>query len=143
MSWTAPLVVFGDAQAAAATYLRAALAGRAEPYAAGATVGTRVPDARSPETPTLPFVLVRLDGALPDRSRATSRVTLRITVWHTDPDRAHDLAQLVQGLMAVHNGPVIRSAEPLLGPVAAIDPDSAVDLSTCTVAANVRPVQLT
>ncbi|MFF0389677.1 hypothetical protein ACFYS8_13440 [Kitasatospora sp. NPDC004615] len=140
---SAPLVVFGDAQAAAATYLRAALAGRAEPYAAGATVGTRVPDGRRPEDPHLPYVLARLDGAIPDPSRANSRVTLRLTVWHIDPDQAHDLAQLVQGLMAIHNGPVIRSVRPALGPVPALDPDSAVDLSTCTVTANVRPIQLT
>lgn len=139
---SAPLVVFGDAQAAAATALRDALAGRPEPYADGVTVGTRVPDGRTPEDPRLPYVMARLDGSLPHPSMANARATLRVTVWHTGPDEAHDLAQLCQGLLVVHNGPVIRSVRPATGPVPAVDPDSGVDLSTFTVSANVRPVQL-
>ncbi|MGK5729725.1 hypothetical protein [Streptomyces sp. URMC 124] len=141
-----PLVLFPDTQAAAAGVLRTALAGRLEPYAAGATVGTSVPGDRSPETPHLPYVLVRKDSDLPHSSMANTRCTLRVTIWHQDPDQAHDLAQLCQGLLIVHSGPVIRGVRPATGPLAAVDDSSqnspgssGIDLSTFTVLANVRP----
>lgn len=138
-----PLVVFGDAASAAASAIRDALATRPESYADGVTVGTRVPDSRSPEDPHLPYVLVAVDGDLPHPSLANSAVTLRVTVWHEDRDQAHDLAQLVRGLLHVHSGPVIRSTRPGTGPLHALDPDSEVNLSTFTVTANIRPTTLT
>ncbi|MEU9498250.1 hypothetical protein [Streptomyces sp. NPDC048196] len=137
-----PLVVFGDVQAAGAEVLRTALAGRPESYAAGVTVGTRVPGDRSPEAPHLPYVLVAKDSDTPHPSMANARCTLRITVWHEDADQAHDLAMLCQGLMVVHSGPVIRGVRPGIGPLPAVDHESGVDLSTCTVLANVRPTVL-
>jgi hypothetical protein len=133
-----PLVVFGDAQAAAAGVLRTALVTRAEDYAAGAQVGTLVPGDRSPEVPRLPYVLVAKDTDTPHPSMANARVTLRVTVWHKDGDQAHDLAQLCQGLLLVHSGPVIRGCRPATGPLPARD-ESGVDLSTLTVLANVKP----
>lgn len=139
---TKPLVVFADAQAAGADILRAALDGRAEAYAAGASTGTRVPGDRSFEVPHLPYVMVRNDGSLVQHL-ANSRTTLRVTVWHEDADQAHDLAQLCHGLLlAYRGGPVIRGCRPLTGPLSAVDPDSHTDLSTFTVAANVRPTVL-
>jgi hypothetical protein len=142
-----PLVVFGDVQSSGAGVLRAALAGRPEPHAAGVTVGTRVPDDRSPEMPLLPYVLVRKDSDLPHPSMANSRCTLRVTVWHEDPDQAHDLAMLCQALLLVHSGDVIRGVRPGTGPIAAVDTGldrsaSGVDLSTFTVLANVKPQPL-
>lgn len=134
-----PLTVFPDAQAAGAALLRTALAGRPEPFAAGVTVGTRVPGDRSPETPRLPYVLVRKDSDLPHSSMANTRCTIRCTVWHADADQAHDLTQLCQGLLIVHSGPVIRGVRPGTGPIPAVDPASEVDLSTFTVLANVKP----
>lgn len=139
-----PLVVFADAQAAGATVLRTALASRSEPYADGVTVGTRVPGDRSPETPYLPYVMVRKDGDLPHSSMANARCTLRVTVWHADADQAHDLAMLCQGLLLVHSGPVIRGVRASTGPIAAVDEGaeraaSGIDLSTFTVLANVKP----
>lgn len=139
---TKPLVGFGDVQSAGAAVLRTALAGRPEPFAAGATVGTRVPGDRSPETPRLPYVMVRKDSDLPHPSMANSRCTLRVTVWHEDPDQAHDLAQLCQGLLIVHSGEVIRGTRPATGPIHTTDPDSDIDLSTFTVIANVKPQPL-
>ncbi|MFC5144293.1 hypothetical protein [Streptomyces aureoversilis] len=133
------LVVFPDAQSAAADILRQALAGRSEVFAAAVTVGTLVPGDRSPETPRTPYVLVRKDSDLPHSSMANARATLRITVWHADADQAHDLAQLCQGLLIVHSGPVIRGVRPGTGPLAAVDEASGFDLSTFTVLANVRP----
>ncbi|MGY4902569.1 hypothetical protein [Streptomyces sp. 900116325] len=138
-----PLVVFADAQAAAADALRAALAGRSEPYSADAAVGTRVPGDRAPETPHLPYVLVRKDADMPHSSMANSRATIRVTVWHESADDAHDLAMLCQGLLLVHSGPVIRGVRPATGPIAAVDPDSGTDLSTFTVLANIKPLPLT
>jgi hypothetical protein len=142
-----PLVVFGDAAAAGATALRDALTGRSEPYAADATVGTRVPDLRSPEDPRLPFILIAEDDADPHPARINAAVLLRITVWHRDRDQAHDLAQLAAGLLNIHSGPVIRSTRSGsgygTGPHHAIDSDSEVDLSTFTLTANIRPIQLT
>jgi hypothetical protein len=138
-----PLVVFGDVQAAAAGVLRTALAARSEAYAAGATVGTRVPDTRSPEAPHLPYVLVRKDSDLPHSSMANAKCTIRVTVWHMDADKAHDLAMLCQGLLLIHAGPVIRGVRSGTGPLAATDPSSGVDLSTLTVLANIRPIPLT
>jgi hypothetical protein len=137
-----PLTVFPDVQSAAAGILRSALAVRGEPYAADAAVGTRVPGDRSPETPHLPYVIVRLDASLPHGAMANARCTLRCTVWHMDPDQAHDLAQLCQGLLLVHDGTVLRSIRPATGPLAAADPDSGIDLSTFTVIANARPTVL-
>lgn len=137
-----PLVVFGDVQSSGAEVLRAALAGRSEPHAAGVTVGTRVPGDRAPETPRLPYVLVRKDGDLPHPSMANARCTLRVTIWHEDADQAHDLAMLCQGLLLVHSGPVIRGVRPGTGPLPAVDDASSVDLSTFTVLANVKPQPL-
>ncbi|WP_037686965.1 hypothetical protein [Streptomyces aureocirculatus] len=133
------LTVFDDAQAAGAGVLRTALAARGEPYAAGATVGTRVPADRSPELDRLPYVMVRKDSDSPHHSMANARVTLRVTVWHTGADAAHDLAMLCQALLIVHAGPVIRGVRPGTGPLAAVDDVSGTELSTFTVLANIKP----
>lgn len=133
------LTVFPDSQAAGAGVLREALVGRPESHAAGVTVGTTVPGDRSPEAPRLPYVLVRKDTDLPHSSMANSRCTLRVTVWHTGADDAHDLAMLCQGLLLVHSGPVIRGVRPATGPIPAVDPETGIDLSTVTVIANVKP----
>ncbi|MFT2014592.1 hypothetical protein ACMA1D_01905 [Streptomyces sp. 796.1] len=136
---TKPLTVFPDVQSAGAGVLRAALAGRSEPYVVGVAVGTRVPGDRSPETPDLPYVMVRKDTDAPHSSMANARCTLRVTVWHADADQAHDLAMLCQGVLLVHSGPVIRGCRPATGPLPAVDDVSGIDLSTLTVLANVRP----
>lgn len=136
------LAGFPDVQAAGAAVLREALAGRPEPHAVGAKVGTRVPTDRSPETSSLPYVLVRKDTDLPHPSMANARCTLRCTVWHVGADEAHDLAMLCQGLLIVHSGPIIRGVRPATGPLPAVDTETAIELSTFTVIANVRPVLL-
>ncbi|HEY6117187.1 MAG TPA: hypothetical protein VI172_14640 [Candidatus Dormibacteraeota bacterium] len=138
-----PLAVFPDVQSIGAEILRTALADRGEAYAVGVSVGTRVPGDRTPETPHLPYVLVRLDASIPHGSMANARCTLRVTVWHEDADQAHDLAQLCQGLLVIHDGTRLRSVRPAMSPLPATDPDSDIDLSTFTVTANVRPLVLT
>ncbi|MFJ4799202.1 hypothetical protein [Kitasatospora purpeofusca] len=136
-------VLFPDAAAEACRILRTGLAARPEPYAAGATVGTRVPDARTPEDPRLPLVLVAVDGTTTHPSRLAADVLLRVSVWHTDADRAHDLAQLAAALLHRAAGPVIRSTRPGTGPVPGLDPDSRVPLATLTVTARIAPTPLT
>lgn len=135
-----PLVVFGDAQAAAIRVLKAGLSARPQPYSAGVTIGTRVPGDRSPEIPRLPFLLVALDGTPRVEYPVNARAALRITVWHRSEADAHDLAQLAQGLLLTHTGPVLRSVRPGTGVAKTVDPDTGIDLATFTVAANVRPV---
>jgi hypothetical protein len=120
------LLVFKDSQAAGAGVLRTALAGRPEPFAADATVGTRVPPSRSPEE-QFRYVLVRKDGDAPHSSMAMSRVLLRVTVWHEDADQAHDLAMLCQGLWSATRA-VIRGVRPGTGPLPGTDPTPG---STC------------
>lgn len=142
MGLVKPLVTFTDSQAAGAGLLRTALAGRPEPFAVGVTVGTKVPVGRTPEQ-QFRYVMVRKDGDTPHSSMANARVLLRVTVWHEDPDQAHDLAMLCQGLLIAHDGTVLRSVRPNGGPLPATDPDSGIDLSTFTVHANVRPDVLT
>ncbi|WP_331445865.1 hypothetical protein [Streptomyces xanthochromogenes] len=133
-----PLAVLPDVQSAAAGVLRSALATRLESFAADCTVGTRVPGDRSPETPRLPYAMVRLDLTMPHGSMASARCTIRVTVWHEDADQAHDLAQLCQGLLVVHDGSVLSSVRPATGPLPAVDDKSSVDLSTFTVTVTVR-----
>jgi hypothetical protein len=135
-----PLVVFGDAQAAAIGVLKAGLVAHPQPYGAGVTFGTRVPGDRSPETPRLPFLLVALDGTPAVEYPVNARAALRITVWHRTEADAHDLAQLAHGLLLVHTGPVMRSVRPGTGVAKTVDPATGLDLATFTVAANVRPV---
>lgn len=137
-----PLVVFGDAQAAAAQLLRAALAGRGEAYAAGVEVGDRLPEDRSYDVDRLPYVLVRDDAATGEQWPVNQRSTLRVTVWHHTSDDAHDLAQLCLGLLLVHSGDVLRSVRYGTGVLRGADPDSDVDLASFTVLANVRPTVL-
>ena len=135
-----PLVVFGDAKAAAITVLREGLAEHPAPHTVGVSFGTRGPGARSPETPRLPFVLVATDGTSLAGWPANARTTVRVTVWHASEEHAHDLAQLAQALLLVHSGPVLRSVRPGPGVTTTVDPDTGIDLASFTVAANLRPV---
>lgn len=92
-------VVWPDVEAAAITYLKAALTARAESYASGVTVMNKVPTTRPAR-----MVLVRDDGgpALGD-VRATAR--MGIQVWAATTADAADLAALVVALiMAWPNG---------------------------------------
>lgn len=132
-----PLVLFGDAAAATVAALSAALTGRSEPYAAGTAVATRVPDGRRRDG--APLVQVAIDSNAVQYP-VNARLTVRVTIWHRDPGRAHDLAQLCQALLAVHHGLVLRQLVPLTGPLDATDPASGADLSSFTMRADVRPI---
>jgi hypothetical protein len=135
---TRPVIVSPDAQRATRDVLRTALATR-EP---GATVSTRVPDFRSDDAPSLPYVLVRSDGRFRD-ARLNLRATVRVSVWHRDEGLTEDLAALCEGLLlAYEGGPAARSFQSVVGPLPAGDPETGDPLSFFTVTARLRPVQL-
>lgn len=138
MSLVKPVAVFGDAQAAAATALRALLADRTEPYAAGVQVGSKVPSDRSTDLPHLPYVLVRLDGTPSVQYPIVATGTLRITAWHADEGQAHDLVQLCHGLILAYSGPVIARVRPGTGVLPATDPDTGIPIASITVTVHIR-----
>lgn len=133
-----PLVVYGDAQAAAADYLRVALADRTEPYTDGVTVGTRIPGHRDIDTPVHPYVMVVQDGPGEVRQHVLAVVTLRVTVWAATEDDAYNLVQMCHGLLLIHSGDVIRSTLASLSPYPSADPDTGEPIGSCSVLANLR-----
>jgi len=103
-----PVVVQPDVELWATSWLRAALAERGEPYAAGVYVGTRVPPERRDR-----MVLVRRDGGVrPDLVREVSRLAVR--TWATTEQDANDLSRLVGALLwsAPTGDPVLHVAQP-------------------------------
>ncbi len=132
-----PLAVYPDQVAAVLAVLGAELAARAEPYAAGAHLGTRVPTDRTTDLPGLPYVLVAKDSDTVTHP-VISRATIRVTVWHDTAENATDLAQLCHGLLLAHTGPVVAAVAPLTGPIPAVDTVTALPLATFTVAATTR-----
>lgn len=127
----AELYVYADAQAEAASVLRTAFAGRSEAYAQGIEVGGRVPRGAQPQTP---YLLVAVDGSTEVIYPIVQRSTVRVTVWHIDPDAALDLAQLAQAVLLAVSTDTL-TCHPLLGPQRAYDPDTETDLAWFTVRA--------
>jgi hypothetical protein len=99
-----PIILFPDVELWASEYLRTALTGRGEPYAAGAYVSNAVPATRRPR-----MVIVRRDGG-PRLDLIREAARLGVNVWaETDRD-ATDLARLVAALLwaAPDGNPVLR-----------------------------------
>lgn len=136
---------FDDPVLAVVEALRGLLAGRTEPFAAGATVGTLLPFTRALEAPSLPYVHVRLDASAPQygRSGALEVASLGVSVWgRTDYDTLA-LARLCRALLADYGGDArVFSLTPLAGPTPTNDPDSGSPLSSFTLAARLRPITL-
>jgi len=105
------VALYPDAELVAVTYLRAALAGRAEPYAAGVTVGTK------PRPGVLPakYVRVRRTGGT-EAFRIADSPRLQVQIWYgtgaeaTDEANRQALAQLVWALLRA-----MRSVEVSIG----------------------------
>jgi len=106
-----PFVEFPDVELWATTYLRAALAARPEPYAAGVKVGVAVPATRADR-----MVQVRRDGG-PRLDATREAARLGVNVWGKTEQEATDLARLVRALLggAADGKPVCRVTE-LSGP---------------------------
>jgi len=94
-----PVALYPDAELVAVTWLRARLAERSEPYAAGVTVGTKLPPGQSPGR----YVRIRRLGGVELHEVADSP-RLQAQVWYetgspTDEKNRNDLAQLVWALL--------------------------------------------
>jgi hypothetical protein len=89
------IILYPDVLQAALTFLRAKLALRAEAYVTGVTCGNYVPNA---DDRSLPFVWARRVGGF-QTGRATDRARLDVHVYHEDEAQAHDLTQMVRGLL--------------------------------------------
>jgi hypothetical protein len=94
------VALYADAELVASTYLRAALAGRTEPYAAGVTVGTKP---RPGVTPAKYVRLNRVGGT--EAFRVADAPRIRAQIWYgtgaevTDEANRQNLAQLVWALL--------------------------------------------
>ena len=97
-------VLFPDVELHFTTYLRTALAGRPESYAAGVSVARTAP-------PTMParLVTIRRDGG-PQLDVVRESARLTVNVWHDSQQGCTDLARLVRALLwaAPNDGPVLR-----------------------------------
>ncbi len=123
------LVTYGDLEQTFLDYLQRALAGR--PLAEGAEFGSQIP-----ERPDV-FVLVRRVGGT--RARFLDIASLDVQVWHRTDTQAHDLIDLVSGLiwLAEGVGP-IRGVSYATSPAFAPDPDSGAARYLMTATVTVR-----
>lgn len=137
-----PAIIFPDAMLAVVEVLRDKLDHVDQAYAQGVTVGTRVPNDKSIDAPSLPYVMVRLDGSSLTQ-RVDEEALIRIAVWHTSESKGISLAQAARAvLLAYEGGQKIRVINPLTGPVPTSDPESGEPLSSFTVAVKLRPTNL-
>jgi hypothetical protein len=131
-------VTFPNPRRAVRDRLRELLAGRPEPYAAGAVVEVK------PATPggPRPYVQVLSDGKFRD-SRLNGRASVRLLVYHRDGGLAEDLAELVESLMLASSGSaLIRGASPLAGPRPADDEELGEPFAYLTLTVRLRPTNL-
>lgn len=141
-------VLFVDGQLVAVDYLRAALAARAEPYAADVLVSTRLPDGATPPR----HVQIRRVGGTPLHEVADSprlQATVRLhTGAVTDEKSRTDLGMLVWSLLLNMANRQIGAvtcyrATSFSGPVAAPDPaDPTREVVFCTVDVAMRGTAL-
>lgn len=132
MSWQPPRIIFPDVELLICGLLRDALAGRAEPYAAGVYVGTTVPNPRLPR-----MITVRHDGgARIDAALETAQ--LGINVYASTETDVNDLARLTRALLwAAPNGKPLTRVDDVSGPVA-VPNESGQFLRYLTVEATLR-----
>lgn len=114
---TRPLVAKPDSEADAVAGLAEFFAGRSESYAQGVQVHTLTPTTR----PDVLVTVVRAGGVgtyLLDNPR------LAVTVWHTTPTSAYDLAALtLAGLYSLRGYRAFRGMREVGGPAWAPDTD--------------------
>jgi hypothetical protein len=108
------ILVYPDVLAEALDFLRPQLEIRADSFADGVTLGSYIPDT----LPALPFVWLRRVGGF-KTGRATDRARLDVFVYHEDDAQAHDLTQLVRGLLLAwpdFDSTVAKGASEFSGP---------------------------
>jgi hypothetical protein len=128
------VIVFPDAEALLIAYLTAALA--AHDWA-DVVVAVTMPNPR----PVRCVLVPRVGGAR--RSLVVDAATIGAEAWAATETEAHDLAQLVRGLLAalpgrILDGTVVSRIEELGGPANLPDPVSGHARYTFTVAVHVR-----
>lgn len=137
-----PLVVYPDPVTVGLQWLRQALPGRPEPYAAGVVAAAVFPtpttsDPRQPGR-DYPVVVLRAAGGT-SAVVSVDRPRLDAQVWHRDEFSAAALTQLVRGLLhqLVGWGPV-RAVRDFTGPVPIPDPESGQPRFLMTVELSMR-----
>jgi hypothetical protein len=145
-----PVALYSDAELVAVTWLRARLAERSEPYAAGVGVSTKLPPATSPAK----HVRLRRVGGVELHEVADSP-RVQAQVWYStgavaDEKSRNDLAQLVWALLRGIRGqdvtvpgwpvPVVcYRVATFSGPIPVPDPaDSTRTISQLTVEIGMR-----
>ena len=137
-----PAIIFPDAMLAVVEVLRDKLDNLDPSYAAGVTVGTKVPNDKSIDAPQLPYVMVRLDGSSLTQ-RVDEEATIRVAVWHTSEALGLALAQAARAVLLAFEGSAkIRVINPLSGVIPTSDPESGEPLSSFNVAVKLRPTNL-
>lgn len=117
---TVQILIYPDVLHAALTFLRSQLALRADSYVTGVTAGSFLPSPR----PDLPFIWARRVGGF-TTGRATDRARLDVHVYHEDEYRAHQLTQLVRGMLLAWpaiDSSVAKGADEFSGPGPVADP---------------------
>lgn len=133
-----PLVIFPDPMLAVLEVLRERLPAHVE----GVTLGTKTPDPDKGEPASLPYVLVRQDGAW-GTYPVQETATVRLTVWAGSEARALAVVRTARALLlAYEGGAKVRSFGNLTAPMPTEDPDTGAPLGYCTVAARLRPYPL-
>lgn len=128
-----------DVAELAARVLRRQLGAHTDPPATGVQVSTEVGRGRDGGPPSLPWLLVAVDGHT-WQWPAIQRATLRLTAWHHTEHAAVALVGLALGVLcnpATATGALI-SAEPNTGPVAGTDPYTGEPLATANAVLLVR-----
>jgi len=114
------IIVYPDVLQAGLTFLRAQLAIRGDSFAQGVTAGSYIPDTGR----TLPFVWMKRVGGF-TTGRATDRARMDLHIYHEDEGQAHDLTQLVRGIMLAWpylDSTVAKGSAEFSGPGPVADP---------------------
>lgn len=135
-------IIFPDAMLAVIDVLRDKLDHVDQDVVSGYSIGTKIPQDKTIDAPSLPYIMVRLDGSSLDK-RLDEEATIRVAVWHKTEAQGLALAQVARAvLLSYEGGPAIRVINPLSGAIPSSDPESGAPLSSFTVAVKLRPTNL-
>lgn len=130
------LYTFGDPLMGTLAVLRGATA----PAGTAPTFGTLVPAPAATGAPSLPYVLVAVDGES-SRTNADATAVVRVTVWAATAAQARTLAGWTRAVLlaSLGDGAHVRHYGRGAGLLPTTDPDSGTPLCSFTVAARLRP----
>lgn len=107
-----PAVIFADMEAEFIAYMKAALAARDEPHAAGVAVRQRVPDESGDAWPSSKRLVVVRDDGGPVLGDVRAVARLGVQVWAADEAETSDLANLVMALVGGWRSTSVRRVTP-------------------------------